>query len=344
MTIATPQTCPACSAELVIESLPTDAVILCAGCGTQFRPNGEWPVTRTSRRAIASFVLGFLSIGGLCLTAVPALFLGLWALRDIRHPRNAEILSGKRLAITGASLGAFFSLAMFALPLLALIQIQRAVKIDELERTAQRCVHDENWSEAADHYRQILDLAPNNEMYWLCAATINAQADAEEYHRLCDEMLLQFEKPNSVVAERIAKACLLLPPTPARLDTAFRLAEQAVKQDPKHELILWFEGTRALARYRRGDFDIAIESCNKCRLGDPSDSIAARAALASFVESAAHFRSGAEVEAREALERGRALLNKSSASDSWHDLLIARLMWDEAAQLAASAEVDTKDR
>ena len=278
------------------------------------------------------------------MTAIPALFLGLWALRDIRHPRNAEILSGKRLAITGVSLGAFFSLAMFALPLLALIQIQRAVKIDELDRAAQQCAQGENWSEAADQYRQILDLDPDNEMNWLRAATINAHADAADYHSLCEQMLLQFENPEPAIAERIAKACLLLPPTPAHLDTASQLVEQAVEQDPEHEFILWFEGTRALARYRRGDFAAAIESCKNCRLGDPSDSIWPRAALAYFVESAAHFRSGAEEEARDALSRGRALLNKNSGTaDSWHDLLIAQLMLDEVTGLAAHAEVDARD-
>ena len=359
--------CPACSARLVVESSSSDPVILCAGCGVQFRPNGDWPVTRTSRRAIASFILGIiligglcatailslfvqaniflaiLSIGGLCAPAVPALFLGLWALRDIQHPRHAEILSGKRLAIAGASLGALFSLAMFVLPMLLLIPLQREGEVAALSRSARTHMDDNDWTAAATEYERILKLDPEDEMEWLRAATVHALSGEEEYRRLCDEILSRFgETEDPVVAERIAKACLLLPPKNSHLEVASRLAEQAATQDPDHEFILWFDVTRGLARYRRGDFGGAVESCKKCQSGDPSNSAWRRAALAYFIQALAHFQSGENEAAREALERGRTLVDgHPDLGSAWHDSLIAKILLDEVEGLVASADPDT---
>lgn len=345
MSVPIARICPTCSECLFVESSLPDPVILCAACGAQFRPSGNWPMMRTSRRAIASFVLGIVSIGGLCLTAIPALFLGLWALHDIQQPRNAEILSGRRLAIAGASLGAFFSLAMFALPLLALLELQQELQVETLERSARTHAENGRWSDAADELRQILELEPDNEWHWLQAAPVYAYADEEEYHRLCDEMLSHFAEPEDpLVAGRTAKTCLLLPPpTQSRLDAAFRLAEQAATQDPNHGAILWLDVTHGLAQYRLGQFVEAVGSCKKCQAGDPSDSTWARAALAYFVESLAHFQLGEDEDARKALNLGRSILNKHPDLEaSWHDQLIARLLLDEAE--SASLELSSRNQ
>ena len=103
--------------------------------------------------------------------------------------------------------------------------------------------------------------------------------------------------------------------------------------------------THGLARYRRGDFSEAIESCNKCQTGDPTDSMWARAALAYFVESLAHVQLGANEDAHGALDRGRAILdNHSELGASWHDQLIAKLILDEVEGLVANAERDNAER
>lgn len=338
---STSQRCPACSTRLVIEASRNDPVILCASCGVQSRLSGAWPATRTSKRAIASFVLGIVSIGGLCFTAVPALFLGLWALHDIRRPQHAEIVSGKRYAVTGVVLGAIFSLAMFAMPLLAFMTFQRELKVSELEGTAQQYVRSEDWPAVADCYRQLLEIAPENEMHWLRAAAVNAQSDREGHGSLCGRMLLQFEDPKEVVADRIAKACLLLPPKQEHLETALRLAEQAVANNPEHADIRWFTATLALARYREGDYFITIQLCNEVRLGEGTDSIAARTALVDLIKAAALFRSGKHEEAREMLIQARATVSDFEESvRGWHDHLIAKLLLAEVEELAAASIVD----
>ena len=299
---------------------------------------------RTSRRAVASFVLGLLSIGGLCLTAVPALCLGLWALRDMRQPRGAEVLLGRRLAITGVSLGAIFCVFMFALPLLALRDLQEELLVEKLARSAQTHAANQRWDEAAEAYGKIVQLRPDDELQWLRAAAVYAFADADRYYRLTDDMLVQFPEPaEPQLAGRLAKTCLLLPPPDqARLDLAFRLAEQAVTQEPNHINMLWFHVTFGIAQYRRGDFAEAIASCRMCQSGDPAGDNWRRTALAYFVESLAQLQLGEREAGLEAFQRGRSILNQHpELQANWHDQLIAQIFFDEAENLAASLGIAT---
>ena len=106
--------CPACHSVLVVRS--GRPVILCAECGRQFGRYGEWPVHRTSSKAITSLVLGIASCLGFFLTGIPALIFGAWALGDIRRQERYGLLSGRGYAIAGAMLGGSLSLAVLLTP------------------------------------------------------------------------------------------------------------------------------------------------------------------------------------------------------------------------------------
>ena len=111
----TDQTCPSCAAVLVTSGAAESQPLICSNCGVQFRSNGNWPGRKRSRKAVASCVLGVVSIIGLFITGIPALILGSLALGDIR--RSPHNLTGKRLALTGAVLGGFFTFAIFLVPM-----------------------------------------------------------------------------------------------------------------------------------------------------------------------------------------------------------------------------------
>lgn len=99
-------TCPNCGALLVAEELPSGGKALCANCGHRFlfQPLGDRP--KTSRKAVASLALGIASLLCFCLTGVPGVLLGAWALSDIR--RGEERLRGRKLAVTGMVLSIVF--------------------------------------------------------------------------------------------------------------------------------------------------------------------------------------------------------------------------------------------
>ena len=73
----------------------------------------------TSGKAIASLVLGFLSIVGMCLTGIPGLILGIMGLSDVN--RSAGRVGGKGVAIFGivlSSLGIVWTVIVLLIAML----------------------------------------------------------------------------------------------------------------------------------------------------------------------------------------------------------------------------------
>jgi hypothetical protein len=96
-------TCPGCGAVLVTEGLGPDQAVLCPACCATFLLRRPGFALRTSRLAIASLVLGILSLLGMCLTGIPAIITGLLALREIHRSKGGIV--GRRLAIGGIATG-----------------------------------------------------------------------------------------------------------------------------------------------------------------------------------------------------------------------------------------------
>lgn len=101
------ETCPNCLAALVTDGVTTGWTIICANCRTPFQYQAEQVKTVTSGKAIASLVLGLSSLFAACLTGIPAVILGILALRDIRHSKQDMV--GGRLAGTGIATGGLCS-------------------------------------------------------------------------------------------------------------------------------------------------------------------------------------------------------------------------------------------
>ncbi len=100
--------CGNCNAQIVVGGLAASTEVRCGGCGAQFGLDtliGEHAPRNT--KATLSAVLGLLSFFGLFLTGIPAVLLGLGALRDVRERKT---LVGRRRAITGIAAGGVFGL------------------------------------------------------------------------------------------------------------------------------------------------------------------------------------------------------------------------------------------
>ncbi|MFH0794382.1 MAG: DUF4190 domain-containing protein [bacterium] len=98
-----------------------DNALHCAKCGSELR-GGPAPAPtsapRTSPKAIWSLVLGILGL--VCfsiLTGIPAIVLGILALKDIR--RDPARLAGSGLAIAGIVVGALSTVTVFLLAAIA---------------------------------------------------------------------------------------------------------------------------------------------------------------------------------------------------------------------------------
>ena len=82
--------CPACQRELIVPK-------------PDFSPDSEFATLeelgprRTSGKAVASLILGLLSVVTCVFTRVPAIFLGVFGLGDIDNPKKR--VKGKGMAI-----------------------------------------------------------------------------------------------------------------------------------------------------------------------------------------------------------------------------------------------------
>jgi hypothetical protein len=84
---------------LALEELSRDDLARCARCRARFYPSGIPVGGRTSGRAIASFILGLSTLFIPLVPTIPAVVLGVLALRDIR--RAPHRLRGRETAMAG---------------------------------------------------------------------------------------------------------------------------------------------------------------------------------------------------------------------------------------------------
>ncbi len=118
----------------------------------------------------------------------------------------------------------------------------------------------------------------------------------EEYRQNCRTLLERFgNTTDPAIAERVARACLLLPANGEYLDRAAALADRAVSVGQDHGYYAYFLAAKALAEYRRGHFQKAIEWAGKAGQRD------AWMPVARLVLAMAQQQLGKTSEARESL-------------------------------------------
>ena len=111
--------CPQCGIILENQGLQPGVSVQCAKCGAQFPFPSLAVAAETSGKAIASLVLGLVSVVGICFTGIPAIILGIVALGETG--RGPGRLRGRGMAIGGIVTGSLCGL--LCLPLFSLIFI-----------------------------------------------------------------------------------------------------------------------------------------------------------------------------------------------------------------------------
>jgi eukaryotic-like serine/threonine-protein kinase len=196
------------------------------------------------------------------------------------------------------------------------------------------------WKRAADALGQAVTLRPDD--YWQShrlAILLAETGDLDSYRRHCRAMLERFgdtQKPE--VAERIAKACLLLPgvldPEPAA-----RLAVRALELAPMHEYLRWFHLAKGMAEYRQGRFESAITYLEKSRALNPSGQHVPLEALDLLFLAMACQRLGKADEAARWLDQARKYMDQKFPKPGgdqggvWWDPVAARVVRREAEAL-----------
>jgi WD40 repeat protein/tetratricopeptide (TPR) repeat protein len=195
------------------------------------------------------------------------------------------------------------------------------------------------WKLVATVYTHLLNLNPEDSWIWFHAAIVQAYlGNTEEYRRACEGMLEKFGRTGDAgTADRIAKACLLLPSVIGDRTKVGRLVKLASESGvPDEGLLSWFRQTRALAEYRADRFSPASEWCTRCLAGPTSPDLRASAR---YLLAMALYRQDKAEEARQLLAEATAWTQELEGSQrgaaSWHDVLVVFIFRREAERLMA---------
>jgi tetratricopeptide (TPR) repeat protein len=108
---------------------------------------------------------------------------------------------------------------------------------------------------------------------WNHAVILRARTgDRAGYRAHCRRMLNRFGRTTDpIIAERTAKACLLVPLGGPEQEAACDRADRAVALAQGHWVVPWAEATRGLAAYRRERFADAVVWADRCLARGPGD-------------------------------------------------------------------------
>jgi serine/threonine protein kinase/tetratricopeptide (TPR) repeat protein len=195
-------------------------------------------------------------------------------------------------------------------------------------------------AEAIEVLDRLTDSHPGEHDAWNYSAILRAwTGDRSGYRRHCLRMLAGFSGTgDSAIAERTAKACLLLPLGGAEQDAACRLAEGAMRMSRHNWVLPWAQVTRGLADYRRARFADAVAAIDSCLSRGPANwncELPAR-----LIRAMALSRLGRPGEARAALGRASELYQRCVSrpggpipGGNWADRLIGEVLLREAEPL-----------
>jgi tetratricopeptide (TPR) repeat protein len=207
-----------------------------------------------------------------------------------------------------------------------------------------------DWKGAAESFACGLRHDPDDSWKWFQLSALYLATDNREaYRKTCQELLKRFgdqpfKQPGDsrapMIADRCAKPCLLVADAiPDELrEKVQRLAGLAITQ-PNHNLQPWFLLCKGLADYRAGRYPEAIARLQE---GQPRpDGVAYDASVFALL-AMAHHRRGHAQEAREALQRARAIVAVMMPDPDkgrpfpdwlWHDWIHARFLLHEAEEV-----------
>ena len=196
------------------------------------------------------------------------------------------------------------------------------------------------WPKAITNYVKMIRVRPEDaEAYHLLTPLLLEVEQTAAYGEHCQRMIGNFGgTTDPVVAERMAKDCMILPPAVKDMPVISNWVATAIAAGPQHPAWVWFEFVKGLYDYRLGNFSSAIDRQKKVLL-DQKDQY--RTTQAYMVMAMAHFQLKQLDEARATLAAGLKLaetripkLDKKEGLDQlWNDWLTTHCFMREARKL-----------
>jgi serine/threonine protein kinase len=190
------------------------------------------------------------------------------------------------------------------------------------------------WQRAITNFARSVEVDPTNHFGYQYLAPLYVHAgDLNAYSDLRRQMLGEFgTNSDPIVAERMAKASMILPPPAADLETLAKMADVAIGAGPTAKDWPYYEMVKGMAEYRQGHFDPAVDWLQKVVA---AGGVRFRQVQAYALLAMAQYQQGKSDESRTNLALARTVARKdqSSSEDSWHDWITARALLSEADAL-----------
>jgi tetratricopeptide (TPR) repeat protein len=199
--------------------------------------------------------------------------------------------------------------------------------------------HRGQWPAALANYAKVVDLLPEEHFaYFVVAPLLLQVGDVEGYRNHRARILRKFASTTDPqIGERMAKACLLLPPAPAELDTVRKLADVGIAAGSGHQAWAFFQFAKGFAEYRSGHCEEAAHWLQQAveREQSPDLTVEGCAVLA-MTQYQLKQTNAARATLAKATQVAEAKLPKPQAHDFgevWHDWIIEQLLMREAQNL-----------
>jgi WD40 repeat protein/Flp pilus assembly protein TadD len=197
----------------------------------------------------------------------------------------------------------------------------------------------DQWQEAAADFARVIEMRPTDHLvYHQLAAVLIRKGDLKAYRLHCARILVQFAATTDpLVAERMAKDCLIHPDSGVDLDAVSKMVEVALAVDKLHPDLPWFQFAKALAECRQGRFASAVGWMQKTLRGAKANELKAQAYMVlAMAEHQLHHPDAA----REAFSKGAEIvahnppkLESGDMSGYWVDWVFADALHREATAL-----------
>ncbi len=229
---------------------------------------------------------------------------------------------------------------------------EHAATVEAIQAVAGLYAEQGRWLEARAELSALMEMQrmPDGSASTIALMSLAALdvllADQAAYEAHCKAMLAQFGAAmDSETANRIAKACLLLPLDGGNRQPAIELAGRGVRLGENVPALPWYLLAQALAHYRSANWSGAAASVERAlELSREWTNPTLSAAMHPILAMARH-RLGQVGNARQALAEAATVfekhwprVNEGVLGAGWHDVLIARTLFREARALIEGGE------
>jgi len=204
------------------------------------------------------------------------------------------------------------------------------------------------WKEAAADLREAIRLEPKNYVhYHLLAPVLIAGGDLPGYRLLCRDIMIFRGTTDPIIAEKVAKTCLILPDSGADLKAVSQIAETPLTNGSGKSMP-WCQFSSGLAEYRQGHPANAERRMREVLDHPPRHP--ERDVEAFMVLAMAQWQMDQAAKARATLAAGIQLAKtKLPESDyqsgrDWNDRLIGKFLMQEATALLQGEKAESAAR